>query len=280
MIRSARQIISTTAHRRMMMSTSASPTAANPTWLLSLLGYYGAESTRLRNAEAVFQTCIDQSSKKAWLTRGRVVNEFRPRHTLLLAHVWLVHKRLLADGESGKLMQEAIFDLLWEDTSMRIRSMGINELSVNKNLSEVQKYSFPLLVEYDQAMALPTKAEREDHLGAASWRNLWMADANLTVEHCMEMAAYLNREYESLQNLDGEAFYEGRIPWGQVPSWAGIKSLVDESEDEDAKLALEAELDAATDDDELGEWREALAVNGKRYWWHIKTRESRWEKPF
>ena len=57
-----------------------------------------------------------------------------------------------------------------------------------------------------------------------------MADANLTVEHCMEMAAYLNREHESLQNLDSEAFYEGRIPWGPVPSWAGIKSLVNESE--------------------------------------------------
>jgi len=250
--------------------------------MLNLLGYYGAESTRLRNAESVFQTCVDQSSKKAWLTRGRVVNDFRPRHALLLAHVWLVHKRLLADGESGKLMQEAIFDLMWEDTSMRIRSMGINELSVNKNLSEVQKYSFPLLVAYDQAMALPTKVEREDHLGAASWRNLWMADANLTVEHCMEMAAYLNREHEALQNLDGEAFYEGRIPWGAVPSWTGIKSLVNESElgSGDAMLAEEAAVDAASDDDALGEWREALAVNGKRYWWHVKTRESRWEKPF
>lgn len=46
----------------------------------------------------------------------------------------------------------------------------------------------------------------------------------------MEMAAYLNREHEALQNLDGEAFYEGRIPWGPVPSWTGIKSLVNESE--------------------------------------------------
>jgi len=267
-----------TAHRASQVA--AGPTE-NKSWMLNLLGYYGEESTRLRNAEAVFQTCVDQASKKAWLTRGRVVNEFRPRHALLLAHVWLIHKRLLADGESGKLMQESIFDLLWDDTSMRIRSMGINELSVNKNLSEVQKYSFPLLVAYDQAMALPTKTEREDHLGAASWRNLWMADENLTVEHCMEMAAYLNREHEALQNLDGDAFYEGRIPWGPVPSWAGIKSLVSESElSEDAKLAAEEDADGATDDDDLGEWREALAVNGKRYWWHVKTRESRWEKPF
>ena len=32
----------------------------------------------------------------------------------------------------------------------------------------------------------------------------------------------------------------------------------------DAMLAEEADVDAASDDDALGEWREALAVNGKR----------------
>ena len=72
-------------------------------WMLNLLGYYGEESTRLRNAEALFQSCVDQASKKSWLARGRVANEFRPRHALLLTHIWLVHKRLLKDGKPGRI---------------------------------------------------------------------------------------------------------------------------------------------------------------------------------
>jgi hypothetical protein len=33
------------------------------------------------------------------------------------------------------------------------------------------------------------------------------------------------------------------------------------------------------EEEELGEWREALDVTGKKYYWNVNTRESRWEKP-
>ena len=150
----------------------------------------------MRHADVVFQSCANQASRKAWLSRGRVSrpealrlcrfspnhrshvspsihfllqvpNEFRPRHALLMTHLWMVHRRLMAEGESSKQVQEAVFDKLWEDTSHRIRSTGIAELMVNKSLGDVQKYSFPLLVAYDQALAQPSPEEQADHLGAA-----------------------------------------------------------------------------------------------------------------
>ena len=61
-------------------------------------------------------------------------NDFRSKHTMLMLHIWLVHRRLLApdlvDKGMGKNIQECLFDELWEDTSNRIRAMGVNELSV------------------------------------------------------------------------------------------------------------------------------------------------------
>lgn len=259
---------------RVFSSAAAGDGTGGNNFILRLLGYYGEESTRLRNAEAVFQSCVNQSSQKRWLKSGRVKNDFRPRHALLVSHVWLVHRRLMLEGKNGRLMEEAIFDLLWEDTMVRIRSMGINELSVNKNLADVQKYSFPMMVGYDQALARPNKEERSDHLGAAAWRNLWLADGSFTVEHCMEMAHYLERELETLKGLDTQSFYEGRIPWGPVPSWRGIKTLVDCSEGEQGTQEHHSEEEVESD-----EWREALAPDGKRYYWNVRTRESSWEKP-
>jgi hypothetical protein len=44
----------------------------------------------------------------------------------------MVHKRLLADGKHGRAVQECLFDELWEDTSRRIRGLGVNELSVSE----------------------------------------------------------------------------------------------------------------------------------------------------
>jgi cytochrome b pre-mRNA-processing protein 3 len=47
-----------------------------------------------------------------------------------MLHVWLIHKRLIMEGKEGQRLQEALFDQLWEDTSNRIRSKGIGEMSV------------------------------------------------------------------------------------------------------------------------------------------------------
>lgn len=44
-----------------------------------------------------------------------------------------MHKKLISEGDDGQLVQECLFDELWEDTSNRIRGAGINELSVCLN---------------------------------------------------------------------------------------------------------------------------------------------------
>lgn len=60
-----------------------------------------------------------------------MTSDFRSKHTLLMLHIWMVHKRLQAEGERGERVQEALFDELWDDTCNRIRGQGINELSVS-----------------------------------------------------------------------------------------------------------------------------------------------------
>mmetsp|Transcript_69284 Transcript_69284/g.139360 ORF Transcript_69284/g.139360 Transcript_69284/m.139360 type:complete len:329 (+) Transcript_69284:79-1065(+) len=285
-------------------------------WFLWMLGYYSNETTRLRNAESIFLSCANQAARKAWLSRGCVPSEFRPRHALVVTHVWLVHQRLLAaskkqaegsgddsglDPKEFKALQEGLFDMLWEDTTMRIRSTGIAELMVNKSLGEVQKYSFPQMVGFDQAVVKSTIEDQDDLIGATLWRSVWLGDRFVTVEHCLEMAKYVREQQAMLAQQDTAAVVEGRIPWSRVPTWQGIKSMVDDTDLVDdtgrilgkkspgggdgltgestaaaAKEAVAAKEDGEEDDDE---WREALANTGKTYYWNIKTRESRWEKP-
>jgi hypothetical protein len=98
---------------------------------------------------------------------------------LLVLHVWMVHKRLLTEGKRGLLVQESLFDTLWDNTSDRMYKKGIPEISVsprrpaarpslcrppltqallafvsqlNKYLKEVQAYSFRTCVELDQSL--------------------------------------------------------------------------------------------------------------------------------
>lgn len=72
---------------------------------------------------------------------GLVGTDFRSKQVLLMIHIWILHKRLISDGKDGLLLQEALFDALWEDTSNRIRGQGVNELSVRKSHIPTENHS-------------------------------------------------------------------------------------------------------------------------------------------
>lgn len=50
---------------------------------------------------------------------------------MLMVHVWMMHKRLLAGGREGQRVQEVLFGELWDDTSDRIRTYDVQEMSVS-----------------------------------------------------------------------------------------------------------------------------------------------------
>lgn len=60
-----------------------------------------------------------------------VSHDFRSKQIMLMVHIWMMHKKLISEGDDGHVVQECLFDELWEDTSNRIRGAGINELSVS-----------------------------------------------------------------------------------------------------------------------------------------------------
>jgi len=66
--------------------------------------------------------------------------------------VWLLHKRLLSDESDphvALMIQEELFEILWNDTTCRIRNQGVSELSVNRYLGKVQQYTFSHFFHYD-----------------------------------------------------------------------------------------------------------------------------------
>lgn len=138
------------------LTTTSSPEAPSPTplsngWriLLTLMGYYGKESTAIRQSQTMFRTCLERSAHPSFVRYLGLTEDFVPLHQILLLHVWIINRRLLGEGKTGKLVQETFFDTLWENTERRLRAIGIHEISINKQLTEVQKWSFGALVAYD-----------------------------------------------------------------------------------------------------------------------------------
>ena len=131
-----------------------------------------------------------------------------------------------------------MFDELWEDTSNRIRGQGINELSVNKYLQEVQGYSFRCCVELDHALSLhrastaalssSSDGDRDEKLEDAEdklvddiagvlWRLAYLRRDDIEIGHVLEFARYIRVEQQSLMTISKAAIFEARIRWGPLP---------------------------------------------------------------
>ena len=78
-----------------------------------------------------------------------------------------------------------------EDSSKRIRGVGVTEMSVNKRLLEVQKYSWKYCVELDETMnnkkAL-TDEEVLDNIGGSLWRSVYDRKDDIEPKHVLELA--------------------------------------------------------------------------------------------
>lgn len=192
--------------------------------------------------------------QKNWITE----------HALISLHVWLLHNRFKVDynvkGEfNGRRMQEELFARLWEDTTLRIRNAGIAEISVNKQLENVQKVTFDDMFSYDAAIK---EVEDEDmELSAALWKGVFREDEGADTEAVLRLADYVRRELINIMLQPAEDVYRGWITWGPCVG-----------ETEEDRLQRQQRM-------LQGEWREALHPDGRVYFYHTSTHETRWEPP-
>jgi cytochrome b pre-mRNA-processing protein 3 len=231
-------------------------------WGLRLFGYFRPASLRIRQAQAMYRSSMLQADSPS-LRRGLglPMDGFAPQHQLLLIHLWIINKRLLAEGKPGKKLQVELFDTLWENTERRIRRAGIQELSVNKSLAEIQKLTFGAMVAYD--IGLKKTDDNDQELGSAIWRNLFASRSEVPDETVLSVCRWMRSEVERIKKLPMAKVEEGELEW-TLPE--GIK-------------VTEGDKEYMRQHGMEGEWRSELAVNGQIYWWNTKTREAQWEKP-
>ncbi|OQS07025.1 hypothetical protein THRCLA_00975 [Thraustotheca clavata] len=240
-------------------------------WLLKLLGYFNEEASMTTKSALLYSSCVNQAAHPSFYRALDIPPDFRSQQALLILHVWIVHRRLIsvkiphADKskvDPGKVLQEALFDRLWEDTTIRIRNQNVSELTVNKHLHEVQQRSFNQCVAYDNYFA-SHGAKRA--LSDAISKHVLNVEPSSKPSQTALLTAYVQRELKTMQNQPLEVLETGDLPWG--PPLANPSNI-------------------AYDDDEFdligqryGNWRSALDIRGTRYFWNLTTRFSSWEKP-
>ena len=246
---------------------------------------FGKGKNTLGVARSLFFNCKNQAEQPAWFSRGKVGTDFRSKQTLIMIHAWMIHQRLLVEGSGGSSLQECMFDELWDDTSIRIRNVGIHEISVNKRLSEVQGYSFRTCMELDHCMTLPSEDEKLEEIAGVVWRSVFLRNNDIAPDHVLELAEHIKSEHYSLLDIPSEAVMEGRIEFGSLKDlWGGSKGEGGSKKTMKGGRYVSSGTDDASGVEQEGEehedvWLTNLTSRGKPYYYNKKTRETTWTLP-
>jgi len=233
---------------------------------------------RIMVGERLFRAAQSRATDPVWYSSGRIAETFRSHHAVLSMHVWFFHRRLISEhaangSKFSLLVQEELFEILWNDTRARIRAEGVNELTVSKHLENVQQVTFQHLTHYDHAFTeyASDSKKRFDELAAAIWIHILLRDEGATDDQIKRLAAYVEYQHENIMlRLPEQYFREGRVAWGDVPDFTGMR-------DNTGLLLRDVEV---KEQYELPEgWSKVLNDAGESYYWDMTTNKTQWDSP-
>lgn len=170
--------------------------------------------------------------------------------------------------------QEELFDILWNDTRARIRAEGVNELTVNKHLKDAQQLTFLHCTHYDHAFQefANDDQKRFEEIAGIVWTYVLNKDEEVYNDQLLRLATYVEFQYVNLlQGVPDKYFWEGRIPWGDLPDFENMK--------DNSGKDLEALEDVPGLEVLPEPWVKMLTDAGNAYYWNTETNMTRWKKP-
>lgn len=227
-------------------------------------------------SERLFRSAKHRANDKIWYTLGRLPYDFKSNHSLITMHTWFLHKRLIGanvNKHSAMLIQEELFDILWTDTSSRLRAEKVLEMRLNRHLKNMQQLSFVHCMHYDHAFTFDDERRRREELLRAVWLHVFHNKDDIPDDLVNRIAMYIEYQYDNIMNQLPEKYWrEGRIGWGNFPDFDSIV-------DNNGKL-----LPAASKINDQIEvlpkgWALGLSQAGEKYYWNTDTDKVQWEKP-
>lgn len=116
-----------------------------------------------------YTAIVKQARRQELYGDGMAPDSFDGRFDMMVLHVYLVLKRLKADGQARHGAGQVLFDLFFRDMDQAMREMGVGDLGVGKKVKKMAEAFYGRVHAYDTAFADTQDASLHETLG----RNLY-----------------------------------------------------------------------------------------------------------
>lgn len=160
-------------------------------------------------ARALYMNAVDQAREPYFYRELGVPDTVDGRFDMISMHVILIMLRL-SDDKSGARVNQALFDVMFQDMDRALREMAIGDLSVPKHMKRMMNGFNGRLQHYRQGLS-----EAEDLTGVLQ-RNIYGTVEAPDPEVMVRMSAYLRQAHRDLQATETKKILDGRVYYPEL----------------------------------------------------------------
>jgi len=162
-------------------------------------------------AGKLYASLVAHARRPEFYARAGVPDSVDGRFDMIVLHVVLVLYRLRAEGDAGRDLAQALFDMFFVDMDRNLREMGVGDLAVGSRVKGMAKAFYGRAAAYEAALT-----EGDSALADALRRNLY-GTASAKPWELAAMSNYVPRAVASLVGQNGAELLAGRLDFPPPP---------------------------------------------------------------
>ena len=166
-----------------------------------------------RIAKTFYAHCVSRAREAVFFADFKVPDTVDGRFEMIALHTGLVINRVKAEGQSGQLLAQSIFDEMFLNMEMACRQIGIGDLSVPKHIKRMMKALQGRALTYEDAAQI----DREE-LELTMLRNIYATAGTIGQDIITPMAEYVLACTQKLATQSMENFMNGQIEFSPLPA--------------------------------------------------------------
>ena len=160
---------------------------------------------------SLYDIAVRQARHPHFYTERGVADTVDGRFDMIVLHVFLLIRRLQRQGEQGRALARALFDLTFQDMDRNLREMGVGDLGVGRRVKDMARAFYGRADAYGRALDAGDRTE----LGEALRRNLLGGEGD--DERSRDLADYVRRADQDLAAIDDSALMTGTAAFPAQP---------------------------------------------------------------
>lgn len=112
----------------------------------------GRDLPERRDGRKIYFRLLERSRSPEFFQAGGFADDYDGRIDVITLHMAVLFERLRADGEDGKLLNQAIFDEMKDDFEIALREEGIADTGVKRRIKPMIGHFYDRLKAYTDAL--------------------------------------------------------------------------------------------------------------------------------